>query len=303
MKIALPEGLKGKELFSYLVANKSALIAKKKSLPITSDAIAVAPTFVTPTKSNATKADGSEAISLNDGSFRVKVVANTAWWCDSQMDVLTDTCWDKSIKEKGINIPHIADHQHKSTAHVGDVKAVYPSQLPLSELGLNEVGFTTALIFETDIRKDYNELVYKFYKNGKINQHSIGLQYVSLGMAINDEEFLGEYTLWQKYIDKVLNKQKAIDAGYFFIVTEIKVLENSCVLFGANELTPTLEIQTLENSTIHNNNKSAEDTALQPVLTTGTQPLQKGDGLNIQSPLNVFQNEPEPTIKNRWAFR
>lgn len=302
MKIALPEGLKGKELFSYLVANKSALIAKKKSLPITSDAIIVTPTFVTPTKNSAIKADSNTTPALNDDSFRVKVVANAAWWCDSQMDVLTDTCWDKSIKEKGINIPHIADHQHKSTAHVGDVKAVYPSQLSLSELGLNEVGFTTALIFETLIRKDYNELVWKFYKNGKINQHSIGLQYVSLGMAINDADYPAEYALWEKYIDKVLNKNKAIDAGYFFIVTEIKVLENSCVLFGANELTPTLEIETLENSTIHNN-KSAEDTAIQPVLTTGTQPLQKGDGLNIQSLLNVFQNEPNIKTKDRRLHR
>lgn len=305
----MPEGLKGKKLYDYLVTNKAQIIAKKKSLPITSDALKSVPTFISTVKNpTAKKSDMplpmggvmmEEAEDRCDDILHVKVVANTSWWCDSQMDVLTDSCWEKSITEKGINIPHIADHKHVSTAHVGDVTAVYSQNIKLSSLGLSQTGSTKALIFETDIRREYNEKVYLFYKNGKINQHSIGLQYVSIGMAINDKDYMAEFGLWEKYIGKVINKDKAIEAGYFFIVTEIKVLENSCVLFGANELTPTLETEIMVETEIEDsatNNKKA-DTALQPPLGTGTQPL--SDGLNIKSLLNVFQNEPNLTTKNR----
>lgn len=76
----------------------------------------------------------------DEGTCLVKVVANSAWWCDSQMDVLTDGCYDKSIKEKGILIPHIADHCHKSTNHVGDVQAVYTQLIALRDLGLDMNG-------------------------------------------------------------------------------------------------------------------------------------------------------------------
>ena len=76
----------------------------------------------------------------------------------------------------------------------------------------------------------------------KINQHSIGLMYISLGLCINNKDYLPEFELWGKYYDKVINKDVVDEAGYFWIVPEIKVLENSCVLFGSNELTPTLEV-------------------------------------------------------------
>jgi hypothetical protein len=40
-----------------------------------------------------------------------------------------------------------------------------------------------------------------------------------------------------------LNKNIADEYGFFWVVTEIKLLECSCVLFGANEITPTLEVK------------------------------------------------------------
>ena len=194
-------------------------------------------------KSTANKAkDASPEDAPQEGVLKVKVVANTAWICDHAMDVLTDTCYDKSIKEKGVLIPHIADHNHISTNHVGDVKAVYTEKFNLTELGLDMAGKTTALVFETDIRQDYNALAYTFYKNGKINSHSIGLIYISVGLCINDEEHLPEYELWKKYYNKVINKDLIDEAGYFWIVPEIRVIENSCVLFPCNELTPTISV-------------------------------------------------------------
>jgi hypothetical protein len=244
MRITLPAHLKGKVLYQYLVENKADLIARKMMLPIKSEPTVCDPTFITPVKAGTAKADGTLATELDTDSTLVKVVANTAWWCDSHMDVLTDKSYNKSVKERGIMIPHINDHDWECTAHVGDVKAVYTQDISLKELGLKKTaGTTTCLVFETLVRKDYNEQVFKFYKNGKINQHSIGLQYLSIELAINDPEYEKEIDFWNKYIDKVINREYVEEKGYFWLVPEIKIYENSCVLFGANELTPTLEVQ------------------------------------------------------------
>jgi hypothetical protein len=246
-KVLIPENLTGKELFDFLIKNKSKLIAQKKASIKYTDVYLGYPQIITTAKSKANKVAGKDD-DMDIGVIRVKVVGNTAWWCDSQMDVLTDTCYDKSIKEKGTLIPHIADHVHLSTNHVGDVKDVYTQKMSLRDLGLDMDGKTTAFIMETDVREDYNEDTYKFYKNGKINQHSIGLIYVSIGMCINDKDYLPEYEMWQKYYEKVINKDVVDEYGYFWIVPEIKIMENSCVLFGANELTPTLETSDTEDA-------------------------------------------------------
>lgn len=236
------------------------------------DGLIAAPSLIA--KSGAsTKAVNAEGNieDIEEGVLPVKVVCNASWWDDSQDDVLTDKCYDNSIAQKGILIPHIADHTWLSTSHVADTKAVYTQKISLKELGLDMPGSTTCAIMESSVREDYNPQVYRFYKNKKINQHSIGLQYVSIGMCINDEEFLPEYELWQKYFNKIINKDKAEETGYFWIVPEIRWLENSCVLFGANELTPTLS-----------NNKLFINTSQEPSNTdTLTEPLHENKSMVI----------------------
>src|ERR1035437_7204831 len=242
MEQLIRDNLKGKELFKFLVANKSKLIAQKKASVKYTNPLVYQPLITTVTKRKTTKSGMLIVEMEGDGSIDVKVVCNAAWWCDDQYDVLTDKSYDKSIADKGILIPHIADHIHTSTNHVGDVKAVYTQKIALKDLGVDMPGATTCAIMETNVREDYNALTYKFYKNGKINQHSIGMLYMSLGMCINDEEYLPEFELWNKYYDKVINKDFIDEEGFFWIVPEIKWLENSCLWLGCNPLTPTLEI-------------------------------------------------------------
>jgi hypothetical protein len=45
---------------------------------------------------------------------------------------------------------------------------------------------------------------------------------------------------WDKYIGKVANVEQAEEEGYFWAVTEAKIVEGSAVLFGSNRVTPTL---------------------------------------------------------------
>ena len=47
---------------------------------------------------------------------------------------------------------------------------------------------------------------------------------------------------WDKYIKQVANKEDAEAAGYFWAVTEAKIVEGSAVLFGSNPITPTLTV-------------------------------------------------------------
>lgn len=265
-KLIALKDLSGKPLFKFLKENKEALIAEKKSILKECDAFSWTPeisrlkvkkdgSIIKADTPDPDEGDDSGTMIPDEDSIRVTVVANTANWCDSQLDVLIPDCWKATIKQRKGLIPHLADHTHKIEAKVGEVAKIYSKDMKLSDLGLNLTGSTQVLIFETDVMKSYNEKIFNQYKLKKINQHSIGLQYVKISLCINDEESEKEYDFWNKYYPQVINKDAVDLRGYFWVVTEIKLLENSCVLFGSNELTPTLDVK----------------------ADTGTQPLQSTD--------------------------
>jgi hypothetical protein len=246
-KVLIPEGLKGKPLFKFLVNNKNDLIREKKSLMKRTEPFLFTPSILTTevkVSSNKDVNTNTEETFIPDAdTVRVKVVANTANWIDSQLDMLIDDCWKNSIKARQGMIPHLHDHYQCIGGKVGEVVSIYSQYMNWSELGINSNGSTQVLIFETDIFKSYNEAVYNQYRLKKINQHSIGLQYVNISLCINDKENEKEFDYWNKYYPTVINKDVADEYGFFWVVSEIKLLENSCVLFGANELTPTLEVK------------------------------------------------------------
>lgn len=234
--------LAGKERFSFLKANKELMLAEKKAVPVkfTDDATYM-PSLYQVEKEIATKtAFGS--IPENADVVRVKVVANACWFMDSQFDVLIDDSAKRSIENNKSLIKHLRDHEYKINAEVGDVQDIYLEDIMLTELGWNGKGKTQCVIFETDIRKDYDEGVFKKYRDGKINQHSIGLQYKKIDMAIYYEDDEKEIDFWNKYYPKIINKDVADQYGFFFVVSEYKLLENSAVILGSNSLTPTLEV-------------------------------------------------------------
>lgn len=266
-KIIIPEELRGKELARFLVANKSQLIAQKKSMIKWADPVSSDTGLFFDNKGTYCKAEGPETVPPDASSLRVKVVANTAMWCDSHMDVLLPDNAKKSLKERKGLIPHLHDHKHEIGAEVGDVADIYYEDIPIKTLGVNKPGTAQALIFETDIRKEYNEMIFKKYKQGKIKQHSIGLLYVKLELAINDEESEKEYDFWNKYIDQIINRELVEEKGYYWVVPEIKLLENSAVLFGSNMLTPTLEAKA--------------DTDDEPPYSTQSQPSNAAQAFNV----------------------
>ena len=218
--------------FKYLKENEDKLIKTKRSTPDFADVCNVGILKI----DSAVKVDKV----ADNGIIRKTVVANTANWLDSQNDLILPGAPAKSIRERKSMIPHLHDHVHQLDAKIGEVIDIYEMLINLNDLGIDKSGTTTVLIFVTDVYKSYNEQIYNQYKENKINQHSIGLQYIDMQLAINDPNDAKYYDVWNKYFDQIINKEKAINEGYFWAVKEYKLLENSSVLFGANELTPTL---------------------------------------------------------------
>ena len=68
--------------------------------------------------------------------------------------------------------------------------------------------------------------------------------YVKIEMCINSDSKwdVEEKENWDKYYPMVANKEMADNYGYFWAVSEAKVIEGSAVPLGSNPATPTLNI-------------------------------------------------------------
>jgi hypothetical protein len=165
--------------------------------------------------------------------------------------MLVKGCYTASNRARGKSIPHILDHEYGALNHLGDVTNVYVSEVALKDLGINSPDTTEALLMDSNVRKDYNPTAFLMYSEGKINQHSIGLKYEEIKLAINStaEEDKSYKVVWDKHYNDIINKEAVDKNGYFWAVTKVDVRENSAVLFGANSLTPTLNIGKVEPTT------------------------------------------------------
>lgn len=233
-----PEGMKGSELFRFMKANKSEIIDMKKSIRKNADAV----TFDIPKEAPKSGASKAYAFSNDEpnGVILRTLVMNTYNWLDSHDDVHQNNLFAKSINDRGNKIPHLHDHFFQLDARVGMPVSWQEKAVPWTDLGVDLQGNTMCLLCESNIMKELNKQVYKDYLNGRIDQHSVGMQYVKLDMAINDPDYEDEYKVWKSTFDKIGNQSTALDQGYYFAVYEAKLFEGSCVLLGSNELTPTL---------------------------------------------------------------
>lgn len=238
MKIQIPSGFKGKQLFDFLSKNKQEIIDAKKSIIKQSDLVCELPRKII-SKTSAIK----EWLYENDedkGIVKRSIVMNSYNWLDSHDDVHIDGLFAKSLSERAKRIPHLHDHIQQLTAKVGVPIAWKELEIDWKSLGVDIDGNTMILLLESEIKKALNEDIYNAYKNDEIDQHSVGMRYINLSMAYDDEDYKEEYAVWKAYIDRIGNKEKAIKQGYFFAIKEAALIEGSAVLFGSNEITPVL---------------------------------------------------------------
>ena len=83
------------------------------------------------------------------------------------------------------------------------------------------------------------------YRKGYVLNHSVGMRYVKIYLCIDSEEasYSSEKANWDKYYSQVVNKDVADEKGYFWAVTEAKVIEGSAVVKGSNCATPVMELE------------------------------------------------------------
>src|SRR5690606_2655782 len=108
--------------------------------------------------------------------------------------------------------------------------------------------------------------MFEKYVKGKVKNHSVGMRYVKAFLAINEPRYKEEYEIWEKYYPQIANKSVADERGYFFAVTEAKVVEGSAVLKGSNEYTPTTSIEAVKMDTSGDAEPPVKDTRMLEAL-------------------------------------
>lgn len=233
-----------KEEIAYLIKHKKEIIEFKKAVVKHTDGSIVS----VPKTEHAFKALSTSKEHDTDSVLKRTIIGNTYNWLDSHGDVHLSGTFGKSISERQDKIWHLHDHEQKITAKVGIPSKVYEETVQWSDLGITKAGTTTALMMDTDIKKDYNSLIFQEYKDGNIDQHSVGMYYVKIDLAVNNPDDKEEFKIWEDNINAIGNRDKAEEQGYFWAVKEAKLVEISAVLQGSNELTPTIEAKDIEPS-------------------------------------------------------
>jgi len=226
------------DLFKELITYKKELISLKKSVTKNADAVSFG--YV----ENISKNAENKAIASADlpDTLNVKVVINTTNFLDSHNDFHADGIWNKSVSDNKYFL-HLQEHDRSFDKVITDSAKGYVQSMTWKKLGLPYDGKTEALIFESTIDRLRNGFMLKQYANGWVKNHSVGMRYVQLELAINTEaEYDREYkALWDEYYPMIANKEVADERGFFWVVKEAKIIEGSAVVMGSNSATPTLE--------------------------------------------------------------
>jgi len=236
-KLKIPSFSDKKELFEFLKENLDQLKVQKFAENKQEDSLGISPTIMKDLP--IVKAIDNES---NKDYITVEVIINTTNIMDSHKDVHIPGLWKKTIKENK-RILHVQEHKSNEFDKIissGDDLEVYTKTYTWKELGFDSEGKTEALVFKSIIRKDRNEYMFNQYIKNWVDNHSVGMRYVKLELAINDKEYEKEKDFWDKYIGEVVNRKDAETQGYFWVVTEAKVIEGSAVPNGSNPITPTI---------------------------------------------------------------
>ena len=181
---------------------------------------------------------------VKEGEIRVKVVINTTNLIDSHMDCHMKGLWKKSLSEQK-KLKLLKEHKATFENVVSDQVTATAKTMTWKSLGYDMEGSTQALIFDATIKEERAPYMFGQYKNGYVDNHSVGMRYVTLYLCMNNDKSWAaeEKSNWDKYYSEVANKEIADQYGYFWAVTEAKVIEGSAVVKGSNYATPTISVK------------------------------------------------------------
>lgn len=250
----IPEFATKEERIDWMISNKSALIAQKKSAIKHADAISCHVPLITEKGDSVIK---SEAIPETATRIKVRAIINTTKLFDSHGDVHIDQLWNKSLKENKDNYL-VNQHNFSFEGIISDNVKAFVKQMTWAELGYGGwEGTTQALVYDTVIDKADSPEMFERYRKGKVKNHSVGMRYVKIEMAVDDDRYEKEKEVWDKYYPIIANKADVDAVGVFWAVIEAKNIEGSAVVKGSNFVTPTFSVQ---------------ETKSQPESSTGGEP-------------------------------
>ena len=235
------------EEIKYVFTNKELISSKKKNAIKRGDIIAFSPISEENINKEVIKA-GVDLSTMDMDTLRAKLVINTTNVIDSHMDCHIQGLWTKTLSEsKTLYLlqEHEMEFDKIISDSVNDDLVATAESISWKKLGYPYNGETEALIFDVQIKKDVNEYMFNLYKKGRVLNHSVGMRYVKMFLCIDSDEayYSSEKANWDKYYSQVMNKEVADEKGYFWAVTEAKVIEGSAVVKGSNEYTPVMEIE------------------------------------------------------------
>lgn len=178
---------------------------------------------------------------MKDGYFYP--IINTTNYMDSHGDVHFPNLWNKSLKDNNNQFYYVADHELKISSVIAfpqDVRA-FTKTVDWSFIGKNYEGKTQALVYEIQDKSIQLREANNVIQNKIPMQNSVRMQYVKIFFAANSDhkDLVDENKLYHQYIDQIANKDVVNEQGYFYGVTEAKIIkEGSMVLFGSNDATP-----------------------------------------------------------------
>lgn len=226
-------------LYKALKENKGQIITAKKMQTKETDSIVFIP------KKEAVKTVNKENAVVEDvNKLKAKLAINTTNLFDSHSDVHLNGIWNKSVKEQK-NLYLLQEHRMKFDHIISDNVDASVEVMSWKELGFEYEGNTEVLVFDVEIDKSRNEFMFNQYSKGYVKEHSVGMRYVKIDLAINSESEWDkeEKEIWDKYYSEIANKEDVDEKGYFWAVTEAKIIEGSAVVKGSNFATPTISIE------------------------------------------------------------
>ena len=221
-----------KEIIKDKLANKTELISIKRATVKHTEGLILTPKLTLP-KDSTVKAELPN--DTEDVLYRT-IIANTYNYMDSHDDVHLNGCFSKSIQENKRQL-YIKDHANYTTEIAGKVLKAYELMGTFEKFGYDSGLSTMAFLKDVAIYKEQSEQFFSQMSNGMINQHSVGMMYIKIALAVDDISDAEGYKLYTSLLPIIGNSKEVEEQGYFFAVQEAKELETSAVTMGSNSLT------------------------------------------------------------------
>ena len=247
------------EAVKFLIENKKFVISQKKSIMKHGDGVGYFGK-VHDEKDKAIKIDGSSDLS-NVNSIKIKAVSNTCNYYDSHGDVSLNGSWNRTANNTKDGL-HLQEHKMQFDKIISDEVSFKVEVFTWKELGFDYEGSTECLVMYSTAHKSDNPYMFDKYVKGKVKQHSVGLRYISIDLAVNNsaEWAKDEKDIWDKWYPSIANKDDVDAAGYFWAVSEQKAIENSAVPKGSNPATPTISVEPVSDTSTKQDPDPAEAT-------------------------------------------